>query len=131
MSLVGRSVLVAIMFAFLLAGCGGEGGGEKPTSVAPADLEKTGELWNDLTPDLKEELVESGKDKLGEERPDGASLIGAVDNDKLVSEIDQEYANEAKRSETIYETYKGANDEIAGETLDELLPKLEEEGNAP
>lgn len=115
-------------------GCGGDdesSAADKPTSVVAADLDKSGEFWLTLTPDLKDELVDYGKDRLGEERPDGASSIRAVDGDELVSEMDKRYSNEAKRESTIYETYRGANDEIAQDTLDELLPQLEDEGNAP
>lgn len=118
--------LAALGLAVLLvAGCGG---GSAPTSVSSTDLSETGDFWNSLTADLKVELVELGKNQLGEERPDGASVISAVSNDELVEEIDTQYSNEAKRSTSIYDTYVGANDQLLGESYKELVPGLESGG---
>ena len=115
-----------------IVGCGDDepSAAERPASVVAADLDKNGGFWLTLTPDLKDELVDHGKDRLGEERPDGASYIRAVDGDELVAEMDKQYSNQAKRESTIYEIYRGANDKLAQDTLDELLPQLEAEGNA-
>jgi hypothetical protein len=140
-STAGRSPRLLIVLAALIAlavvggvlalTIGGEDGDENPTSVTEADLDKDGAFWNRLTPDLKEQLINMGKAKLGVERPDATSLLAAVDNEKLIGEVDQEYANEAKRLESIYATYVKANDELAREDFQELLPQLEEEGSAP
>lgn len=120
-----RSLVSLVVALVLLAVCAGCGGSEAPTSVAADDLSQTGDFWNSLTPDLKVELVEFGKDRLGGERPDGASVIAAVSNDDLVDQIDTQYTNEAKQSTSIYDTYVGANDQLAGESLDALIPGLE------
>lgn len=122
--------IVMCLTAGSLSSCGGDDGGdapEKPTTVTAADLDKDGHFWVQLTPDLKDELVDAGKTKLGEQRPDGASNIRAIDSDELVTEIDKQYSNESKREATIYETYVGANDKIARETFEGLVPQLEGE----
>ena len=129
--------MVVLCFAFgalLLAGCGGEdkaaapAAPEKPTVVTEADLNKKGDFWVRLTPDLKDELIDAGKQKLGGDRPDGASNITAIDGDKLVEEMDKQYSNVSKRTSTIYSTYVVANDAIALDTFNELVPQLEEGG---
>jgi hypothetical protein len=109
----------------LVAACGGDDAPAKPTSVTAADLDKDGTFWRSLTPDLQDELVEAGKTKLGEARPDGATVIASYDTDELVSEIDKQYTNTSKRSASIYDTYVTANDTIARENLNEVMPQLE------
>jgi len=133
----GRVVLRWTLWLCLLVvcaatqGCGGEesepAAVKKPTSVVAADLDKNGDYWNTLTPDLKDELVTQGQSRLGDERPDGADDIRAIDTDELVAEIDKQYSNEAKRRASIYETYTGANDQLARERLEELIPQLQDE----
>lgn len=108
-----------------LVACGSDDSDEKPTAVNEADLNKDGEFWNSLTPDLKDQLVEAGQDRLGKERPDGASEIDAIATAQVVQELDKQYTNEAKRSQTIYDTYVSANDTIAREQFEELAPELE------
>lgn len=95
-----------------------------PTTVSSNDLDKAGEFWLSLTPDLKDELVDIGKQRLGEERPDGATGIQALDTDKLVAEIDKQYANQSKRSQAIYAVYALANNTLAKANLDDALDGL-------
>lgn len=123
--------LAALLSIFAVAGCGGSDDEKaaakpKPTAVALADLDKDGNFWLALTPDLKDELVELGKSRLGEQRPGGATGIRAVPTADLVAEIEKQYANQSKRSATIYATYTGANDKIAGARLDDALSGLEQ-----
>jgi hypothetical protein len=118
----GWGAVVLVVLLAVLAGCGG--GSSKPTSVSQADLQKDGPFWKSLTPDLRDELVDMGKNKLGQERPDGATQITAVDNTKLIAEMDKQYANSSKQSQTIYDTYVGANDKIAHDTFNQLAPQL-------
>jgi hypothetical protein len=128
-ALVGAALcLVLISAVGVTLGCGDDEP-EKPTSVSEADLQKDGEFWRSLTPDLKDQLVEAGQQRLGQERPDGATEIDAIETSELVTEIDKQYSNEGKRSQTIYETYVMANDTIAREQFEELAPELE--GGAP
>jgi hypothetical protein len=115
----------ALAVGLMLAACGGASTPAKPTSVSAADLTKTGEFWNALTVDLKDELVSAGKDRLGEERSDGATQIRAVDTSALEREMDKQFTNTAKRSQTIYSIYRGANDDLAKERLDSLMGQLE------
>jgi len=123
LALIGAVTLIVMVPAI---GCGD---GDAPTNVSAADLEsQSGEFWISLTPDLKEKLVEAGKDRLGSERPDGSSQIHALSNDDLIAEIDQEYENESKRDSTIYDTYVGANDELFREQFEGLVPQLQEGG---
>ena len=122
---------VSLLLACSLFVCGaliscGSGGSEKPTKVEESDLNEQGDFWTSLTADLKDELVELGQARLGTERPDGASEIDAIDTARVVAEIDKQYSNEAKRSQTIYETYRQANDTIARSQLEELIPELEQ-----
>lgn len=119
-------VCVAIAVAAGAAGCGGNDEPEKPTAVAAEDLQKDGEFWRSLTPDLKDKLVELGQQRLGEQRPDGASEIDALDTAELVTEIDKQYSNESKRTQTIFETYTAANDTIARRQFEQLTPELEQ-----
>jgi hypothetical protein len=107
----------------LATGCGGEDQGAErpapPSSVTTADLQRDGNFWNSLTPDLKDDLVDFGKDRLAEER---GSSVRQYDNDELVAEIDREYTNQAKVSADIYGTYVGANNALASETLTTRSP---------
>lgn len=115
------SALAAAVLA--LAACGGD---DKPTSVSAADLDKTGELWVVLTPDLKRELIDDAKVRLGEERPDGADEIRAIREQELIDRIDDEYANETNRRQTIYETYTFATEDAARENFNEIAPQLDD-----
>lgn len=123
------SLVVLSCLAF--AGCGGDSDNnaaavaQTPTAVTAEDLQKTGEFWIELTPDLKDELVNAGKDQLGIERPDGATEIKAVDDDALIEEINKQYTNAAKRPASIYRTYVAANDALAMERFNQLAPALE------
>ena len=124
--------LVLLLGALVAAGCGGDDAPEPPTAVAAADLDENGEFWITLTPDLKDELIDMGKQRLGEERPDGASGIQAMDTRGLVAEVDKQYANKSKRTDSIYETYTGANDKFAKANLDDALNGLDQlEGEQP
>jgi hypothetical protein len=111
----------------LATGCGGEDQGAErpapPSSVTTADLQRDGNFWNSLTPDLKDDLVDFGKDRLAEER---GSSVRQYDNDELVAEIDREYTNQAKVSADIYGTYVGANNALASETLDDAVTELDQ-----
>ena len=111
-----------------LAACGGSETKEpaKPTSVTETDLEKDGTFWRTLTPDLKDELVEFGKSRLGEQRPDGATGIKAMPTDKLVAEVEKNYANASKRRSTIISIYTGANDKLAGANFDDAINQLDQ-----
>lgn len=123
-----RIAVLALCLALgagVIVGCGGGGEPEKPTVVTSADLNKDGHFWKLLTPDLKDDMVRAGKDKLGEERPDGAVEIAAVDADELITEIDKQYANASKLKVSIYQVYSLANDLIAQARLNELLPQLQ------
>ena len=115
-------ILVAVGATF---GCGGDDDSSKPTEVSESDLQKDGDFWRSLTPDLKDQLVEFGQQRLGQERPDGATEIDAIETSPLVTEVDKQYSNEGKRSQTIYETYVMANDTIARQQFEELAPDLE------
>jgi hypothetical protein len=124
-----KLTFLAVVTSIVVASISGCGGSGPPTDVSAADLEgQSGEFWISLTPDLKEELVEAGKNRLGSERPDGSSQIHAAPNDDLIAEIDQEYENESKRDSTIYDIYVGANDELARETFEGLIRELQEGG---
>jgi hypothetical protein len=114
-----------VLGATVPLGCGGDDSEDKPTEVGEADLQKDGEFWNSLTPDLKDQLVEAGQDRLGKERPDGASEIDAIDTAQVVQEIDKQYTNEGKRGQKIYDTYVSANDTIARQQFEEVAPELE------
>lgn len=107
------------------AGCGGE---SSPTSVSSEDLTQSGSFWSSLSPDLKDELIDFGKDKLSEERPEGASSIQAVRSSELVDEIDGQYENDSKSDAEIYDTYVEANDQALQEDFSELIPGLESGG---
>ena len=107
------------------AACGGDDEPAAPTTVSPADLEKDGEFWASLSPDLKDELIEIAQDRLGEERPDGASEIDALAAAELTGEMEKQYANESKRDQEIYAVYRQANDLIARRRLEELIPQIE------
>lgn len=123
-SLAFRSLLLGLLL-LSIAGCGGSGQ-DTPTSVSADDLGKTGEFWLKLTPDLKDELVNHGKEKLGEVRPDGATAILAVNTEELVNEIDKQYANKSKSADTVYDTYIGANDALAQADLNGALDQLDQ-----
>jgi len=129
------SVLVIVLLSALaLVACGGSdeaAEAPKPTSVTAADLDKDGTFWVSLTPDLKDELVDLGKSRLGEDRPDGAPGIKAVPTSDLIAEMEKDYANEAKRSTSIYVTYTAANDKIAQAKLNDALGGLDELCNGP
>lgn len=111
----------------VLVGCGS--GSSKPTSVSPADLNRTGAFWLSLTGDLRQTLVEACQAQLGHERPAGASEISATPPNRLVQQIDLQYENAAKRTSTIYSTCVGANDQLATEKLRSLAPALEGEAS--
>jgi len=125
--------VAAVLAIFVLAACGSSSSDKRtatapptPTAVAADDLQKDGQFWVSLTEDLKDELVGLGKEQLGEDRPDGATGIQAVDTAKLVAEIDKQYSNTAKRATTIYSTYTGANDTLAKGDLDNALDGLDQ-----
>jgi hypothetical protein len=114
-------VVVAALGGLATPGCGGDDN-ETPPAVTDSDLQRDGEFWTSLTPDLKDELVEIGKDRLARER--GNVVLGA-DTGELVAEIDKEYANQSKRSTSIFDTYVVANNKLAGEELDRALDQME------
>jgi len=125
------ALIVLALGTFGLTACGSSEGEAPasttqaaPTAITSADLDKDGSFWLTLTPDLKDELIGIGKGRLGEQRPDGATGIQAVDTSKLVSEVDKQYANQAKRASSIYETYTKANDTFAKAGLDDALDGL-------
>lgn len=120
--------MLILIGALSLVACGGAEKEQpaKPTSVVAGDLDKDGNFWLTLTPDLKDELVELGKSRLGEQRPDGATGIRAMSADKLVVEVEKEYANASKRSSTIFSTYTGANDKLAAANFDDAINQLDQ-----
>jgi hypothetical protein len=119
--------LVALLGVVALGGCGGgSDGAETPTAVTADDLEKDGAFWLSLTPDLKDDLVEAGKERLAEERPDGAAQIRRYATADLVAEIEKQYANESKRSQDIFGVYRQANDTLAMGGLNDALGGLDE-----
>ena len=121
-----RFALLAILLIallLLLADCGSSG--SAPTAVGGDDLHQNGDFWNELTPDLKIELVEFAKSKLAGERPEGASEIEADRNQPLIAEIDRQFTNQTKREATIYDTYVQSGDHLAEEKFRELVPQLE------
>lgn len=119
----GVGLLVAVVVGTLAGGCGS--GIAKPTSVAPADLDRSGSFWLSLTDDLKQTLTGDCQERLAHERPEGASEIEAVPPRQLIQRIDVQYENSAKRANSIFATCVGANDELAGEKLRSLEPALE------
>ena len=115
--------------ALFLVACGGDSDEQEaapPTSVTAADLTKTGEFWNTLTPDLKDELVGLAKDQEASESPDRANEIQARDTDQYVAEIDKQYTNAAKRAETVEATYAAVVKALAMETLSGALNQLDQ-----
>lgn len=124
------AVLVALGVVVLLAGAGvvlavtqqDASEDAPPARVTAADLAKDGRFWNSLTPDLKDDLVAFGKDRLAEER--GPS-VKTMDNGELIAEIDREYTNRAKQAQDIYGTYVRANNSLAEANLDDAVGELD------
>lgn len=124
------ALLVGVFSLGALTACGGDAGATKaaaetPTTVSADDLDREGEFWRSLTPDLKDVLVDLGKDRLAEERPDGAAQIQALSTGELVAEIDKQYTNQGKRDQSIYVTYTGANNRIAMGTFRDAMGKMD------
>jgi hypothetical protein len=119
--------MVSTVLALLFGACGANEPAKPkaPTAVTAADLDKDGTFWVRLTPDLKDELVNEGKVRLGKLRPDGASGIQAMDDDELIAEIDKTYSNTGNRSEQIYYAYMGANDAMAKAQFDVAMGEIE------
>lgn len=120
-----------IVGLLLLVGCGDEETTATPTQTVPTsvsanDLERDGEFWRSLTPDLKEDLVNLAKDRRAEQRPEVANSTRASDNDELVAEIDQEYTNASKRGSEVFTVYGGVVSEQARETLDDAVNQLDQ-----
>jgi hypothetical protein len=119
-------LLCAVLLAGTMTACGSADEPQAPTAVTKADLDKSGEFWLSLTPDLKDELIIMGKARLGEQRPDGAAQIAAVPADKLIAEIEKTYTNESKRDETVFFTYAEANDALARAQLNDALGQMDQ-----
>jgi hypothetical protein len=120
-------MLVAIL---VLAGCG-DGGGTaseppRPTSVSVADLQRDGTFWRELTPDLKDDLVDAAKERFANSHPDGATKIRAVDRAALVAEIDKQYTNVGNRTLDIDAVYQRANGKIALDSFNETMSQLDD-----
>jgi len=118
-----KLALLAGLVASFLMGCGGS---EPPTAVAPSDLHEASQFWNELTPVLKRELIDFGKEKLGVERPEGAKYITATSDSAILLEMDREFSEAAHDESAIYAVYVEANDQVAKEQVNELMPYLEE-----
>lgn len=119
-------LLCLALLSGTMAACGGADEPKAPTAVAQADLDKTGDFWLSLTPDLKDELIVMGKARLGQQRPDGAAQIAAVPADRLIAEMEKTFSNESKRDETVFFTYAEANDTLARAQLDDALGQMDQ-----
>jgi hypothetical protein len=111
----------------LLAGCGASSA-PRPTRVTPADLGRAGDFWRDLTPDLKDDLIDAAKDRFASSHPDGATQIQAADGTALVAEIDKQYTNEANRPLAIYTIYQRANGKLAYAAFRRTMGQLDLQG---
>jgi hypothetical protein len=125
-----QAVTVVALTAFVVGACGG-GDPEPPTSVTTEDLARSGEFWNSLTPDLKDELIDMAKEEAAAAHPPGAFGIRATDTGTLVREVDKEYANEAKQEVSIYDTYNGASAGLARERFDDAMNQIDQLGVNP
>lgn len=124
--------LVAVVLLGLLTGCGSESSGTTksatatvPTTVSPADLERSGEFWMTLSPDLRDDLVEAAKERRAEELPDAAASLRAADRASLVSEIEKHFSNAGNREDAIYSAYLEATQRLAMDSLNQALDGME------
>lgn len=120
-------VLACLLCLSSLAACGSDESEApaKPTSVTSADLSKDGTFWKTLTPDLKDQLVAMGKDRLAEERPGVAARLRAVPTDKLLTEIEKRYSNQSAQQLKVYKTYVAANDTLALAGFNDAMGQME------
>jgi hypothetical protein len=129
-----RGAACALTIAALAAGCGGSDEPAAPTSISEADLQKTGEFWNSLTPDLKDELADACKERVGGQRADSsgdpsvANRIQSIPTAEVVSYVDKQYANQSKLGSEISINCGGAIDENIQQSLDEALGELGQQG---
>lgn len=122
--------LAVIAAAVVASGCGGSDEPEAPKQVTAKDLNKNGEFWRTLTPDLKDELADLCKRDLGEQRaemsgePTVANRIQAMPTAAVVSYVDKQYTNESKLQSKIKINCHGALDAQIKQQFDEAIGQL-------
>ena len=122
--------LIKILFLLALAGAVllGCGGSTKPTKVTAADLNRDGDFWKSLSPDLKDELMDLARRRLDREAPAPSAndygstnragqVLRAIERETFTAEVDKQYTNEAKRRNTIFETWRQVASELVSRRL--------------
>jgi hypothetical protein len=121
---------LAVASAVVVVGCGGSDEPNAPSQVTAKDLDKNGEFWNSLTPDLKDELAELCKRDLGDQRaemsgePTVANRIQAIPTTEVVSYVDKQYTNDSKIQSKIKINCHGALDVQIQQQFDEAIGQL-------